>query len=88
VSRYGDGNIQVGKNGAMSFDEWVDGPLRENYPMLFPKPTGSGATGNNGGAKTTPNPFKKETLNLTEQARLKSEDPQLAARLQSEAGEA
>lgn len=88
VTRDSDGNIQVGKNGAMSFEEWVDGPLRENYPMLFPKPTGTNAPGNNGTTKTMPNPFKQETLNLTEQARLKQEDPQLAARLQSEAGEA
>lgn len=53
VTRDADGNIQVGKNGAMSFDEWIDGPVREKYPMLFPKPVGGGAPGNNGarGAK-------------------------------------
>lgn len=53
VTRDADGNIRVGKNGAMSFDEWIDGPVREKYPMLFPKPVGGGAPGNNGarGAK-------------------------------------
>lgn len=53
VTRDAEGNIQVGKNGAMSFDEWIDGPVREKYPMLFPKPVGGGAPGNNGarGAK-------------------------------------
>lgn len=53
VTRDAEGNIRVGKNGAMSFDEWIDGPVREKYPMLFPKPVGGGAPGNNGarGAK-------------------------------------
>lgn len=86
VIRDGEGNIMVGKNGAMTFEEWIDGPIREKYAPLFPKPVGGGAVGNNGNTRTQNNPFKKETLNLTEQARIHRENPQLAARLQSEAG--
>jgi len=35
--------------------------------------------------KVEKNPWAKETLNLTEQARILKEDPQLAAKLKSEA---
>lgn len=52
VIRDTDGSIMVGRNGAMTFEEWVDGPVREKYSSLFPRPVGSGAPGNNGGRAT------------------------------------
>lgn len=48
--------------------------------------TGSGAGGSGGSGGADDNPFSKDTLNLTEQARLRKEDPQAAARLQKAAG--
>ena len=48
--------------------------------------TGSGAGGGgNGAGGAKDNPFAKNTLNLTEQARLKRDDPDAAARLQAAA---
>lgn len=48
--------------------------------------TGSGAGGNgNGSGGAVKNPFARDTLNLTEQARLKRDDPEAAARLQKAA---
>ena len=47
--------------------------------------TGSGANGSNGAGGAANNPFHKDSLNLTEQARLKREDPDKAARLQAAA---
>lgn len=47
--------------------------------------TGSGAGGGSGGGAAKNNPFSKESLNLTEQARLKREDPDKAARLEAAA---
>lgn len=48
--------------------------------------TGSGAGGSGGSGGADNNPFAKDTLNLTEQARLRREDPQAATRLQKAAG--
>lgn len=45
---------------------------------------GSGYQGGNGDGQK--NPWAKETRNLTEQARIKKENPQLAERLKSQAG--
>ncbi len=62
--------------------------IKQEYPFLFDgtKASGSGATGSGGGAaNTTKNPFKKETLNLTEQAKLMKTDPALAAQLKAAA---
>lgn len=47
---------------------------------------GGGNTQSKGKASSTNNPFKKETRNLTEQARLKREEPDLAKSLAAEAG--
>jgi len=47
--------------------------------------TGSGANGGNGSGGTKDNPFQRDSLNLTEQARLKREDPDKAARLKAAA---
>lgn len=58
VTRDESGSIRVGKNGAMSFDEWINGPVRETYPMLFPKPVGSGAPGSYGKGSSAPGAWR------------------------------
>ena len=50
------------------------------------KPGGSDSEGGQGGSSTPNNPFKKDSLNLTEQAMLTKNDPQKAAKLKQEAG--
>ena len=47
--------------------------------------TGGRSTGSTSTGAATVNPFKKETLNLTEQARILKEDPTLAAQLKASA---
>lgn len=83
VTRDADGNIRVGKGGAMTFDEWVDGPLREKYPMLFPKPVGGGAPGNPGGRATR----KWSDYSEAERAQLARDKPDEFKRLQATKGE-
>lgn len=52
--------------------------------VAAPKNSGGGATGSNG-TTVKVNPFAKDTLNLTEQLRLKRENPEMAERLKSQA---
>jgi hypothetical protein len=52
-----------------------------------PNNGGGGAPGGSGsGRGSKSNPWKKETRNLTEQGRIKRENPELAERLKREAG--
>lgn len=73
------------------FDEALEA-LIEQYPHKDHILKASGANGGGAptsgksGAQISNNPFKKDTLNLTEQARIQRENPQLAARLKAEAG--
>lgn len=85
IARDADGNILTGEKGPITMKEWVDRVLRAEHAYIFPTASGVGAKGGKPGAQIANNPFKKETLNLTEQARLQRENPQLAARLQAEA---
>lgn len=48
--------------------------------------TGAGSKTERGGSGKQVNPWKKETLNLTEQGRIVRENPELAKRLATEAG--
>ena len=81
--------LKVSGNGASSLDE-LKKTIKESgrYDAYL---AGTGSTGgrSNGststGAATDVNPFKKETLNLTEQARILKEDPTLAAQLKASA---
>jgi hypothetical protein len=78
--------IRPGRDGVtpMSLEEWLDSQLSE-APHLFESNVGA-ATANHGFKPAHPrNPFKKETWNLTEQMRLQRTDPELAARLKSQA---
>ncbi|WP_062359583.1 hypothetical protein [Vreelandella aquamarina] len=86
VLRDKDGNIVTGKQGALTFEEWAAEQLRESHPYIFPQPKGGNAPGNNGNASTKVNPWKSDQRNLTEQARIKRHEPELAKRLMVEAG--
>jgi len=81
--------LRTGKDGVspMTLAEWVDA-LGSDAPHLFEANAGGGAVGSgSGGAanRSVVNPFRKETLNITEQMRLEKTDPQLAARLKAAA---
>ena len=78
-----------GKDGVspMTLAEWVDG-LVGDAPHLFEANAGGGAAGSSAGGagnRSVNNPFRKETLNLTEQMKLLKNDPSLAARLKASA---
>jgi len=65
--------------------EWAESEEGKEF-VVAPNNGGGGNTGVKGKPSSQNNPFKKETLNLTEQGRLKREDPDLAKQLASEAG--
>lgn len=70
--------------------EWVS-ELPKKWEYLFEPSSGGGASGGSaGGAGSSgaagTNPWKKETFNLTEQGKILKQNPELAARLQAQAG--
>lgn len=72
----------------LGFDDQV-GAIRESDPYLFESssaPTVGGGTNPAGAGGGEPNPWKAETFNLTNQAKILQENPSLAARLKQEAG--
>lgn len=81
--------LKVSGNGASSLDE-LKKTIKESgrYDAYL---AGTGSTGGRSSGSTSTgaaagvNPFKKETLNLTEQARILKEDPTLAAQLKASA---
>jgi hypothetical protein len=84
-------SVRYGRDGVtpMTLEEWVDAQVSD-APHLFESNAGGGAAGNPAGGgtgsnRTVKNPFRKETLNLTEQWRLIKSDPGLAARLKAAA---
>ena len=84
-------NVRYGKDGIapMTLEEWVDAQVSD-APHLFESNAGGGAASNGGGAaagsqRSVKNPFRKETLNITEQMKLQKSDPALAARLRAAA---
>ncbi len=83
--------MRYGKDGItpMTLEEWVDAQVSD-APHLFEANAGGGAAGNGAGgaaasARTTKNPFRRESWNLTEQMKLQKSDPGLAARLKASA---
>ncbi|MDL4860795.1 hypothetical protein NPJ88_000460 [Halomonas elongata] len=86
VFRDADGNLITGKNGPMTIQEYLDGPFRDKYASLFPQPKGTQAPGSRDGRPSKANPWKPETKNRTEQARLMREEPEEAKRMMAEAG--
>lgn len=84
-------HITVKDGKLIGFDEQMN-QVKEKYSDLFEeeKPKGlqgkQPVPGDDGGRqKPDKNPFAQETLNLTEQARIMKEDPDLAQKLKSQA---
>jgi hypothetical protein len=65
--------------------EWAEGEEGKHF-IGAPLNGGGGNGGPKGKFSSADNPFKKETRNLTEQGRLKREDPERAKQLAAEAG--
>ena len=83
--------VRVGRDGTspMTLEEWMDAQVSD-APHLFEANAGGGAASNGAGgaaasARTTKNPFRQESWNLTEQMKLQKTDPGLAARLKASA---
>ena len=83
--------VRYGRDGItpMTLEEWVDAQVAD-APHLFESNAGGGAASNGAGgaaasARTTKNPFRQESWNLTEQMKLQKSDPGLAARLKASA---
>lgn len=64
--------------------EWADTEEGKNYVNANGN-AGGGAGGGGGGGKNEPNPFAKETFNLTKQMQLKNTNPQQYERLKAAA---
>jgi FtsZ-binding cell division protein ZapB len=87
-----DNGEPVYKDGyqELPIDEWM-GQLQQQKPWLFkaPKPQGTGAPAGSRSTAVVPagmkNPFSPEHYNLTEQGRLFKTNPDLYAKLKSEA---
>jgi len=74
----------------LTISDWVDKQATEDAVHLFESNSGGGAAGGSGGAGRAnghgPNPWKKETWNITRQFELGRKDPATAKRLKQEAG--
>ncbi len=84
-----DGQTWYGPDGVtpISINEWVD-RLSVEAAHLFQNSTGGGASNQGsgaGGGRPTKNPYKKESLNMTQQGILERDNPSLAAQLRKEA---
>ncbi len=77
-----NGETVIGKDGStpLSPKEWVES-LRETKSYFFPKPQGSGATGNQGGKGQSDITNPDGSLNLTKLGNLQKQNPQLAKEL-------
>lgn len=87
-ARHTEDGIQYEMGGVAVDRAKVLEHLTNEYPFLIDgnQSNGGGAVGTKGGgAAASKNPWKAGSLNLTEQARILQEDPQLAAQLQSAA---
>lgn len=70
----------------LSIKEWAASQVK-GAPHLFEASAGGGSSGSGGGGRFTgPNPWAKQSFNLTEQMRLTRQDPQEAKRLEAAAG--
>jgi hypothetical protein len=94
VETDGDGNRRLGavrsKDGA-GYPTGLDATalIREiqgKQPGYWPTSSGGGARNPGNGGSKGPNPWKKETLNRTEQMKIISSNPELAKQLQAAAG--
>jgi len=89
VAQLLSGRAQVDDQGRVTVDgqpaEKAVAQLLKDKPFLARPMTGGGSPAAGASAGGV-NPWKKESLNLTEQARLLRADPATAARLKAEAG--
>lgn len=89
VLAYGeDGRPLYGKDSQpMKMAEWMDLLASQAAHLFSPNQGGGGAGGGAGnmGGYNFPNPWSAKTRNLTRQAQIQRENPQLAARLQQQA---
>ena len=85
-ARDSEGNLRKVGNKALSPDLFIKG-LRDTHPHYWPDSQSGGARGGTGGGNSVPNPFVKgsDTYNVTQQAKLRREDPELAKQLEAEA---
>lgn len=88
VARDKEGHIIKGANGALTIKEFMQSAdyLKGSAKHLYTQPHGAGARGGAGGMNGEANPWAKETLNLTAQARIARENPEKAAMLKAAAG--
>ncbi|MCP3665735.1 MAG: hypothetical protein GY696_25110 [Gammaproteobacteria bacterium] len=80
-----EGNLRkIGKK-QMTPDNFVES-LKDAAPHFWPASQSAGASGAGGPAASSgPNPFSKDTVNYTEQAKLIKSDPERAEKLRAEA---
>jgi len=88
IDKAGNARISGAEGDFMNIEQLL-GELKESetFAPCFEgsRATGSGAGGSGSGGAGGDNPFSKDTLNLTEQARLKRVDPVAAERLKKAA---
>lgn len=86
-----EGDPVYGSDGTTekSVADWLENEAMKEYDFAFESNSGGGASGGSGGAgrngNVGPNPWKRETRNLTRQMELSKRDPALAKRLEAEA---
>jgi len=82
-----EGNLVTVENKPLTPELFVQ-QLKEKYPHYWPESQGAGASGGSG-ETVKDNPFKKgSSFNLTKQALLRKNDPELAKKLEQEANAA
>jgi len=88
-ARDSDGNLRTVGNKQLTPELFVDS-LKETAPHYWPASQSGGANGGAGGGGKQVNPFIKgsKDYNITEQARLRKSDPQLAQQFAEEAAAA
>jgi DNA repair exonuclease SbcCD ATPase subunit len=84
-SRDSEGNLRkVGKK-VLDPNLFVEN-LKESATHFWPASESSGANGNSGGGNSGSNPWLKDSINYTEQARITKENPQKAEKMKAAAG--
>jgi len=87
-ARDSEGNLRKIGNKQMTPKNFVES-LKENAVHFWPQSEGAGATGGSGKGSNDVNPFVKgKNFNITEQAKLRRNDPGLANELQKAANAA
>lgn len=75
----------VGVTPGISPEVWMQ-EMAQRRPHWFPASSGGGATGSGSGGGIGANPWKAETYNLTAQAKISRENPNLASQMKKAAG--